>query len=159
MDLRCPRHGTRACIVGILPIHGSKLVLHKIFKPKIVFTNSFVCRKGFTGNAVCTELIYTLGMWWIKSRVSHWCLTPPCSACQTPYKPPYFLPHTFQFTDGLTYTSIHSGRTWFAVARKHASARNSHRPARSELHKQFGDEQATNIEECLGGLYKLHYSW
>ena len=32
-------------------------------------------------------------------------------------------------------------------------ARTLHRPARSEPRKRFGDEQATNIEEYLGGLY------
>ena len=38
-----------------------------------------------------------------------------------------------------------------------ASARTLNGPARSELHKRFGDEQGSNIEEYLGGLYKLHY--
>ena len=34
-----------------------------------------------------------------------------------------------------------------------ASARTLHRPARTrEPRKRFGDEQATNIEEYLGGL-------
>ena len=33
-----------------------------------------------------------------------------------------------------------------------ASARTLHRPARSEPCELFGDEQATNIEEYLGGL-------
>ena len=58
---------------------------------------------------------------------------------------------------GFSCKYLHSAGTWFAVVQTHASARNLHRPARSEPRKRFGDEQATNIEEYLGGLYKLHY--